>query len=201
LPLDGACGTLCAMGHPAEQRQRATYADYAAVPSHQLAELIDGTLYVFPRPAPPHTQAASDLGGLLAGPFRFGIGGPGGWRILDEPELQLVHEEPMVPDLAGWRLERMPELPKTAYFALPPDWICEILSPSTEEHDRETKMPIYAAHGVRHAWLIDPIARVLEAYDLDGRRWSAPAFYRGDVRARLAPFEAVELDLSILWAR
>jgi Uma2 family endonuclease len=193
------------MGYPAESRRRATYTDVEAVPPHKIAELVAGVLHAFPRPAPKHARASSDLGVLLGGPFRFGLGGPGGWWIFDEPELHFPDpaepSEPdvVVPDLAGWRRERMPELPETAYFTLAPDWICEVLSKSTENFDRDEKMPIYAREGVQHAWLIDPIARSLEVYALGRGRWKAPAVHRGDARVRAEPFDAVELDLAALW--
>src|ERR1700739_3549628 len=123
------------MGHPAENvGRRATYADLEAVPPHQVAELVGGVLHVMPRPAPRHARSASRLGMKLGGPFDLGEGGPGGWHILDEPELHFpVPNAPgeidaLVPDLAGWRRERMPELPETAAFELAPDWICEVLS-------------------------------------------------------------------------
>lgn len=187
--------------------RRATYADLEAVPANQVAELIDGTLYVMPRPAFPHTSASSALGGELYGPFQRGRSGPGGWRILDEPELHFPHPtvpgefEALVPDLAGWRIERMPAVLRVAAFTIVPDWICEVLSPSTEEHDRGVKMPVYAREGVRHAWLVDPISRVLEVYTLDDRRrWSEPAIYREVQVVRAPPFDAIELDLSALWA-
>jgi Uma2 family endonuclease len=195
------------MGQPAEQRRRATYADLEAVPPGKVAELVDGELYVFPRPAPKHARASSVLGVKISGPFDLGEGGPGGWWILDEPELHFP--DPKVrgeihavdPDLAGWRRERMPELPETAYFPLVPDWICEVLSPSTEEFDRGTKMPLYAREGVRNAWLIDPIARTLEVYVLgERRRWLSPSIYRDADRARAVPFDVLELPLSVLWA-
>jgi Uma2 family endonuclease len=190
------------MGQPAEKRRRATYADYVAVPEHQRAEIIDGTLYVFPRPAPRHAFTSSMLVGKLTGPFGLGEGGPGGWWILHEPELHLLKEEPVSPDIAGWRSERMPELPETAYFTLAPDWVCEVLSKSTEEHDRERKMPLYAREGVRHAWLVDPVARSVEIYVLgEGRRWGKPIVHQGAARVRAAPFDAIELDLSVLWAK
>ena len=195
------------MGQPAEKRRRATYADLEAVPPGKVAELIDGQLYVFPRPAPRHARASSVLGGKLSGPFDLGEGGPGGWWILDEPELHFPDPtapgeiEAVVPDLAGWRVERMPELPETAYFSLAPDWICEVLSPSTVKEDRNEKMPIYAREGVNWAWLIDPIARTLEVYVLgEGRRWNEPSTYRNDARVRVVPFDAIELNLADLWA-
>jgi Uma2 family endonuclease len=194
------------MGLPAEKPRRATYADLEAVPANKVAELIRGTLYVMPRPAPPHANASSGLGGELRGPFHRGRGGPGGWWILDEPELHYPDPskpkgiDALVPDLAGWRRERMPELPKEAYFTLAPDWICEVLSDSTKEHDREVKMPVYAREGVRHAWLVDPIAKTLEVYTLGANgRWSEPERHGGADVVRAAPFDAIGLDLSALW--
>lgn len=127
-----------------------------------------------PRP-PRHARASTSLTGRLHGPFALGDGGPGGWWILDEPELHFPdptepgEEDVVVPDLAGWRRERMPSLPKEAFFRLAPDWICEVLSQSTEGFDREGKMPVYAREGVRHAWLIDPVARTLEVHVLGAR--------------------------------
>ena len=183
-----------------DDRRQALYDAYGAVPEHQRAEIIDGTLYVLPRPAPRHANATTGLGAELRGPFQRGRGGPGGWWILFEPELHLVPLEPMAPDLAGWRVERMPALPETAYFSLAPDWICEVLSKSTENVDRTKKLPLYAAHGVSHVWLIDPIARTLEVHTLgDDRRWRDVRIFEGDTRVRAEPFAAIELDLAGLW--
>ena len=183
-----------------QDRRQALYDAYCAVPDHQRAEIIDGTLYVSPRPAPRHANVTTVLGGELNGAFQRGRGGPGGWWILFEPELQLVDLEPMAPDLAGWRVERMPSLPETAHFALAPDWICEVISKSTEAIDRNKKLPLYARHGVRHAWLVDPIARTLEVHALDDdHRWRHVRIHEGDVRVRIEPFAAIELDLSALW--
>ena len=196
------------MGQPAEKQRRATYADLEAVPPNKVAELVRGTLHVFPRPAPRHANTSSVLGIKLGGPYGLGDGGPGGWWILDEPELRFPDPDApgeidaLVPDLAGWRRERMPELPETAYFAVAPDWICEVLSPSTAAFDRDEKMPVYAREGVRHAWLVDPIARTLEVYVLDTNRcWGPPAVHRGAARVRVEPFDAIELELSVLWAK
>jgi len=194
--------SLIVMATPAHpDRRQALYEAYRAVPEHQRAEIIDGTLYVSPRPAPRHANATSVLGGELNGAFQRGRGGPGGWWILDGPELQLVPLEPMSPDLAGWRVERMPALPETAYFTLAPDWACEVLSRSTESVDRSKKLPIYAAHGVSHVWLVDPAAKTLEVHTLgDDRRWRDVRIHEGDVRVRAEPFTAIELDLGALWA-
>ena len=195
------------MGQPAEKlTPRATYADLEAVPPPMRAELIEGVLYTFPRPAPKHAGAASNLGVKLGGPFRFGEGGPGGWVLLDEPELHFPDPtapngiNAFAPDLAGWRRERMPKLPDEAFFTLAPDWICEVLSPSTDAYDRTTKMPRYARAGVRHAWLVDPIAQTLELFELDADgRWILADVHQDDARVRAAPFDAIELDLSLLW--
>ncbi|AUX22872.1 hypothetical protein SOCEGT47_033880 [Sorangium cellulosum] len=196
------------MGQPAGKQRRATYADLKAVPPHRVAELVRGTLHVLPRPAPRHANAASALGADLHGAFQRGRGGPGGWWILDEPELHFPdpevpgEEEALVPDLAGWRRERMPELPETAYFLRTPDWICEVVSPSIAAFDRDEKMPAYAREGVRHAWLVDPLQRTLEVFSLvPGRGWERGAVHRGAARVRVEPFDAIELDLSALWAK
>jgi Uma2 family endonuclease len=180
---------------PDDPRQ-ALYDAYLAVPEPQRAEIIDGVLYVSPRPAPRHANATSVLGGDLNGAFQRGRGGPGGWWILDEPELRLVPLEPMSPDLAGWRVERLPALPEIAYFSLAPDWVCEVLSPSTATIDRTKKLPIYAASGVAHVWLVDPIEHTLEVHALAAR---TVRLYTGDGRVRAAPFEAIEIDLAALW--
>lgn len=189
------------MGLPAEKLQPATYADLEAVPSHLVAEIVNGELHTMPRPSPKHTETSSMLGGVLTGPFRLGAGGPGGWRILDEPELHLGPNV-LVPDLAGWTLERMPTLPETAYFELAPDWVGEILSPSTEAIDRVEKMPIYARENVRFCWLIDPILKTLEVFRLNSeRRWTVADVYRDAARVRAEPFDAIELDLALLWSK
>lgn len=187
------------MAEPA--RKRATYEDLRAVPPHLVAEIVGGVLRTHPRPAPPHARAASKLGAKLDHAFDEGDTGPGGWWILDEPELHLPGGDVVVPDLAGWRIERMPELPTTAYFELVPDWICEILSPSTEAEDRADKMPSYAAAGVAHAWLIEPVLRTLEAFRLERERWTLLTTTRGDARVRAEPFTELDLDLASLWAR
>lgn len=199
----GAGGILLDMGLPAEKPRRATYADLEAVPEHKVAEILGGVLYVFPRPAIPHARAASRLGVKLGGPFDLGEGGPGGWHILVEPELHfgpVDDEDVLVPDLAGWRVERMPTMPSTAYITLAPDWVCEILSASTEATDRAAKMPIYAREGVRHLWLIHPIRQTLEIFELDTEgRWILLDVHQGGKRVRGKPFDAIELDLTLLW--
>ena len=177
---------------------RATYRDVLDAPEHMVAEIIGGTLHTHPRPAPRHAVASSRLGIELGGPFDRGRGGPGGWWILDEPELHLG-EEILVPDLAGWRRERMPELPDTAYFTLVPDWTCEVLSASTRKLDLVRKRPIYAREGVPHLWLVDPVERILEAFELHEGRWVLIASVEDDEPVSIAPFEAVTFSLGELW--
>jgi Uma2 family endonuclease len=186
------------MGDPA--KRDATYADLLAVPEHIVAELINGALVTSPRPASRHALASSVLGSELTGPFHRGKGGPGGWILLDEPELHLSSDI-LVPDLAGWRRARMPELPDAAAFELAPDWVCEVLSPSTAAIDRAEKMPIYARERVPHIWLVDPIARTLEAFHLENDRWTLLGTWRDDARVRAEPFTELELELASLWAR
>ncbi|HVY47067.1 MAG TPA: Uma2 family endonuclease [Minicystis sp.] len=186
------------MGAPAPRK--ATYADVLAAPRHQVAEIIDGELHLHPRPAKPHAAAATALGEELGPPFKRGRGGPGGWLLLDEPELHLGADI-LVPDLAGWRRERMPVITTDEpYFTLAPDWICEVLSPSTSRIDRAEKLPIYARERVGHAWLVDPLDRTLEVLRLENGRWSILAVHRDDERVRAEPFDAIELELGILWA-
>lgn len=190
------------MTEPAHKR--ATYDDVLAAPEHLIAEIVDGELVTSPRPAPAHSTTSSVLGMVLGGPFQLGQGpggmgsGPGGWWIIDEPELHLGADV-LVPDQAGWRRERMPALPRAAAFTLAPDWICEVLSPSTARFDRIRKLAAYASHGVRHAWLVDPLARSLEVFRLEGGRWVLIAGHTDDETARVEPFDAIELDLSLWW--
>jgi len=188
------------MADPA--RRRATYDDVRAQPAHLVAEVVGGTLYTHPRPRSRHARSASRLGDLLGGPFDRGVGGPGGWILLDEPELHLGSEpDIVVPDLAGWRRERMAEMPDVAFFTLAPDWLCEVLSPSTEDLDRAEKLPVYARSRVAHVWLVDPLVRTLEVLRLDGDTYRIVATARGEATVRAEPFDAMELSLELLWAR
>jgi Uma2 family endonuclease len=188
------------MSRPAQTRRPATYEDLLAVPDHLVAEILDGELHTTPRPALPHTVATSRLGIDLGGPFDRGRGGPGGWWILDEPELHLG-DDVIVPDLAGWRREHLPEVPREAYLTVAPDWVCETVSPSTERLDRGKKLRIYAREGVGHLWLVNPDAETVEAYRLERGHWVVIDTYAGDVSVRIEPFEAIELELWWLWGR
>ena len=188
------------MSHPAGARRPATYDDLLAVADHLVAEILDGELYASPRPAVPHALATSGLGYDLIGPFDRGRGGPGGWWILVEPELHLS-DDVVVPDLAGWRRTRVPDLPRGAFLQIAPDWVCETLSPSTERIDRGKKLAIYAREGVAHVWLLNPIAETLEAYRLQEGHWLLLVTHTGDVTARIEPFDAIEIELWRLWGR
>lgn len=178
----------------------ATYADLERLPSHVVGEVLHGVLHVHPRPAARHARAATALGEDIGPPFNRGRGGPGGWVILDEPELHLGADV-LVPDLAGWRRERMQELPDVAFFDLAPDWACEVLSPSTAAVDRGDKVPIFARERVAQVWLVDPILRTLEVLRLDGDTYRILATWKDDARVRAQPFDAIEIELAGLWAR
>jgi Uma2 family endonuclease len=176
----------------------ATYDDLLKLPDYVVAEIVDGELHASPRPAPAHAIAGSLLGVAIGAPYTLGRGGPGGWWILDEPELHL-DEDVLVPDLAGWRKNRMPHRPETAYFPLAPDWICEVLSPSTASLDRAKKLGIYARERVAHAWLIDPLARTLEMLRLEGEHWLLIGTHAGSEVVRAEPFAEIDLELRLLW--
>lgn len=179
----------------------ATYDELSALPEHVVGEIIDGELVVSPRPAMPHALGASALGATLLPPLQFGDGGgPGGWWILDEPELHLG-DDVLVPDLAGWRRDRMPSAPAGSFVTLAPDWVCEVLSPATSRHDRTKKLPIYAQAGVPALWLLDPLTETLEVFRLDGRHWVLLAAHGGDETIRATPFESVAVELKRLWGR
>ena len=182
-------------------KRYATYEDLAAVPDTMVAELIDGDLITSPRPASPHARATCQLGSKLVGSFDGppdGADAPGGWWLLFEPELHFGRNV-LVPDLAGWRRERMARLPNVAAFTQAPDWICETISPSTGAIDRGRKMRIYAREGVGHLWIVDPIARTIEVYRLDRERWIVASTHGGTDPVRAEPFDAVTLDPSSWW--
>ena len=188
----------------AAPKRRATYEDLMQVPDTKVAEIIDGELIVSPRPASPHAWAGTAIGALVHSSFH-GDGNPanpaqpGGWWIVFEPELHLA-EDVVVPDLAGWHRERMPVFPSVPYFTLAPDWVCEIVSPSTGRIDRSRKMRIYAREGVQHLWLVDPLVRTIEVYRKNGGGlWTVNGVWGGDERVRAEPFTAIELALARFW--
>jgi Uma2 family endonuclease len=178
--------------------KEASYEKLAALPKHMIGEILAGDLYASPRPRVRHASTASTLGEELGPPFRRGRGGPGGWILLDEPELHLGGDI-LVPDLAGWRRSRMPEVPDVPHLELAPDWTCEVLSPSTSRIDRVLKRRIYARESVTHFWMVDPDARTLEVERLDGDSYRVILTASEDEVVRAEPFDAIELHLGLLW--
>ena len=181
-------------------RKRATYDDLYSIPENMIGEIIDGELFVTPRPAPRHSEAASVLGMVIGPPYKLGKDGPGGWVILYEVEIKLAEEcNPIVPDFSGWRIERFPQTIDTNWISVPPDWVCEVLSPGTMRLDRIKKMAKYLKFEVPYVWLIDPISRTLEVFRLESGRWVVAGMYSEDDKVRAEPFQEVEIDLASLW--
>jgi Uma2 family endonuclease len=185
------------MNRPAERL--AEYRDLFDLPEHLIGEILNGQLITQPRPAPKHARASSIVGSELVGPYDQGRGGPGGWWILDEPEMHLGPHI-LVPDLAGWRRERMPALPDEAYFALAPDWVCEVLSPGTARIDRVVKMPIYAGQSVQWLWLVEPDLHTLEVFRLHDGHWLLEGAWQEADEVRAPPFAELAFSLADLWA-
>lgn len=176
------------------------YDQLLALPDHLVGEIIAGQLHTQPRPSGQHTLAHSGLHGELDGPFHKSRGGPGGWWILFEPEVHFIRDtEVVVPDLAGWRRERMPALPHDHRFEIVPDWVCEILSPSTARKDRALKLPLYARFTVPHVWLVDPLARTLEAFELRAGQWSLAGVFQENDTVAAPPFAVAPFNLAVLW--
>ena len=176
----------------------ATYADIEALPPNMVGQILFGVLHAHPRPAPKHWRAAGELQAELTFPFGRGRGGPGGWIFAVEPELHLGPHV-VVPDIAAWRRERLTPFPTTAYIETPPDWICEVLSPSTQTIDRTDKLAIYAEFRVRHCWYVDPAARTLEVLALTGDKWLLAATFKNADAVTAPPFGAHTFNLDVLW--
>lgn len=177
------------------------YEQLLALPENQTGEIIGGQLYVQPRPKGPHAVAERGLNIDIGGPFDLGRGGPGGWWILPEPELHFIRDiELSVPDLAGWRRERMPTVPDDHRFEVVPDWVCEILSPSTAKKDRAIKLPCYAHYSVAFVWLVDPLEHTLEAFQLRDGAWTLIAVLKDEDAVSVPPFDAISFSLADLWA-
>ncbi|MFY0567328.1 Uma2 family endonuclease [Archangium lansingense] len=189
-----------------ERNAPSVEAAFQAAPAEMVAEILDGELYLSPRPARPHANVASRLGMVIGTPFMLGRGGPGGWVILDEPELHLgPRPDKIVPDLAGWRRERLPDAvggdAAPAHYDLVPDWACEVLSDRTRSRDKGQKMRIYTREGVRHLWHVDPVARTLDIFRLAEGQWLSVQSFSGEARVRAEPFDAIELELALVWSR
>ncbi|MBX3570101.1 MAG: Uma2 family endonuclease [Rhizobiaceae bacterium] len=179
-------------------KRRATYADIEAAPAHLVAEIIDGVLRTHPRPSPRHGAAALALGSKLGGAFQDDRSGQGGWVFFSEPEIKF-DENILVPDVAGWRRERLSAYPERNYFELRPDWICEILSGSTEKRDRTVKMRIYAESRIPHMWIVDPRQQILEAFELREGLWTKLGAWNSDDTVSAPPFDAISFSLADLW--
>jgi Uma2 family endonuclease len=188
------------MLHPmaTSPKKPATYQDIVDLPEHKVGEIVDGELYVSSRPALRQAAMSSLLGMVLGTPMQLGRDGPGGWWILDEPELHFG-QNVLVPNLAGWRRERLPHLPDAPYFEFAPDWVCEVLSPSTAKLDVALKLPKYALAGVKQAWMVDPMNRLLKVFRQKHEQWVLVSAFGADDKVRAEPFEAVELELAELW--
>ena len=183
---------------PETQPRKATYQDVLDAPPHMVAEVLAGILHAQPRPASPHGFASSGIGAKISPPFGYGDGGPGGWWIIFEPELHLC-DDIVVPNVAGWRRGNMPEFPRAPFFTVPPDWVCEVLSPSTRRIDQKEKRTIYAREGVCHLWFVDPDAKMLEVFELGGGLWTLLATLADDAPVSLPPFDAITFPLDALW--
>ena len=185
---------------PEESPRRASYQDVLDTPEHLVAEIVDGVLHTHPRPAPLHAYAYATLGVRLGNLFGRGgdNGAIGGWLILLEPELHR-DKDILVPDVAGWRRERMPAPPDTAYFTVAPDWVCEILSPSTRALDQGAKRDSYAREGIAHLWFVDPEAQTLEVFELREGHWTLLETATGEAEVSPPPFSAAPFNLGDLW--
>lgn len=176
----------------------ATYADIEALPANMVGEIVFGVLHAHPRPTPRHGVASSAIGAELWGTFQKGRGGPGGRLFIDEPELHLGPHV-IVPDIAGWRRERLAKLPDTAWIETPPDWVCEVLSPSTQRLDRTDKLAVYAEFKVQHCWYVDPLAKTLEVFAWHDGKWLLAATFKDADAVTAPPFEVHTFALDVLW--
>lgn len=180
-------------------RKAPTLADLEALPPDIKGEIIEGVLYTMTRPRGRHQRTSLAIGGDLRDPFDRGRGGPGGWWIIPEPGIELPNTPEIAPDLAGWRRERLPVVPDDAAIHVVPDWVCEILSPTTRRHNLLVKKPFYAKVGVAHHWLIDLPARTLTVYRLESGRWLELGVYGDEHEARVEPFAEIALDIASWW--
>jgi len=180
-------------------KEKATYEDLYKIPDNLIGEIIDGELIVTPRPSRKHVVCATALGAAVTAPYQFGQGnGPGGWIFAIKPEIGLG-EQILVPDLAGWKRERFPVEEDHNWISTVPDWVCEILSPSTFRTDKVKKMPVYAHHGVGHIWLIDPVAMTMDAFGLESGKWVLLGSFAENDKVRAEPFQEIEINLEALW--
>jgi Uma2 family endonuclease len=182
--------------------RKATWADVLAHSEDERVEVLSGELVTIPAPLPRHSKTQGSLRRFVGGPFDDddGHGGPGGWWILIEIDVRLETHEIVRPDLAGWRRERLPEPGDIRPIDVVPDWICEVISPTTASRDRVTKRALYARFGVPYYWMVDPGARTLETLRLgDDGRWIELGAWDDEATARIEPFEAIELAVGRLF--
>ena len=188
-----------------ERNSQSVEAAFQAAPPELVAEILDGELHISPHPNRPQATVRTILSALLVMPFRLGRGGPGGWVIVNQPEIHLgARPDKLVPDIAGWSRERMPDAiggdDAPAHYDLAPDWVCEVLSDHTRRIDKVQKMRIYAREGVRHVWHVDPRAHTLDIFRLQDGHWLLVSSFVGDERLHAEPFEANELELALVWS-
>jgi Uma2 family endonuclease len=180
------------------QKIPATYADIEALPPNVVGEILFGSLVTHPRPSPRHGVAAMSVGSLVTQRFQFGNGGPGEWIFIVEPELHFGPHV-VVPDIAGWRKERTSGIAEKAWIETSPDWLCEVLSPSTEKYDRSDKQRIYATYSVGHVWHVNPIAKLLEVYERQNKVWLQTHVFKDQETVSAPPFESLTFNLGLLW--
>jgi Uma2 family endonuclease len=181
-------------------RRLATWQDLLETPDDgQVWEVLGGSLEAQPRPRPVHSHCQLQLAGELAGPFQRGRGGPGGWWLLFEPDVELEAHEIVVPDLAGWRRERLSALPQERPVRVAPDWTCEVVSPSNRWRDGGRKADLYLRAGIPHYWIVDPDERTLEAFEAHDRAWVRLGAWTDGDHPRIAPFTAIALDVGGLF--
>lgn len=180
-------------------RKRPTLADLEALPPGIKGEIIEGVLYTMTRPRAAHQDVCASVAEALRAPFHHERGGPGGWWILPEPGIELPNTPEISPDVAGWKRTTMPSLPKDEAIKIVPDWVCEILSPSTRRHDLLIKRPYYAKIGVQHHWVIDLEAKTLSASRNDKGQWVEIGAFGDEREVKIAPFDAVPIDVAAWW--
>ncbi len=178
---------------------RTVRAVFESLPENVVGEILDGELHVSPRPRPRHSHAEARLGTLIDSGFDLGVSGPGGWVILVEPGVELEPGDEADPDVAGWKRERFAAQSPDEPIRVVPDWVCEVLSPSTKRYDRVEKMPYYARHGVRWLWFLEPLEKTLTVWELARGKWAQRSFFSEGGKVRAQPFDAIELDLDLLW--
>jgi len=181
-------------------RKLATWDDLlATLDDGRTYEIIAGLMEALPRPRPGHGNAQALLSGEIVRPFQRGRGGPGGWWIIIEPDVELTTNDIIVPDLAGWKRDKVPEFPHDRPIRFVPDWICEVLSPTNQKRDRVVKANLYLTCGVMYYWILDVQERTLEAYSAKEGSWVRLGAWTDGDTSRIPPFDAIELEVEGLF--